>query len=79
MSEVEDSTIVYRKDIDTLRWVQNSAKELLLIGGVNTTEGQIKIKELEDEYIKNNISPGGCADLLAVSIFLMEIKDKYYN
>lgn len=79
MSEVEDSTIVYRKDIDTLRWVQNSAKKLLLIGGVNTIDGQIKIKELEDEYIKNNISPGGCADLLAVSIFLMEIKDKYYN
>lgn len=79
MSMVEDSTIVYRLNIDSLRKVQNDAKELLAIGGVNTTEGKLRIEELEKEYINLNISPGGCADLLAISIFLIEIKNKYYN
>ncbi|WP_122641189.1 triphosphoribosyl-dephospho-CoA synthase CitG [Romboutsia sp. Marseille-P6047] len=71
---VEDSTIVYRHDINTLKQVQNDAKELLKIGGVYTSNGKIRILELENEYINKNISPGGCADLLAVTIFLITIK-----
>lgn len=79
MSLVEDSTIVYRHDIDTLRRVQYDAKELLKIGGVNTICGKKQIEKMEKEYIKENISPGGCADLLAISIFLLEIKSKYID
>jgi holo-ACP synthase/triphosphoribosyl-dephospho-CoA synthase len=79
MSIVEDSTVVYRQDIQTLRKVQSDAKDLLKIGGVNTPEGKSRIKKLEKEYIQKNISPGGCADLLAVSIFLLAIKNKYMN
>jgi holo-ACP synthase/triphosphoribosyl-dephospho-CoA synthase len=79
MSVVEDSTVVYRQDIQTLRKVQSDAKGLLKIGGVNTLEGKNRIEKLEKEYIQKNISPGGCADLLAVSIFLLAIKNKYMN
>jgi holo-ACP synthase/triphosphoribosyl-dephospho-CoA synthase len=79
MSVVEDSTIVYRLNIDSLKKVQTDAKELLAIGGVNTVEGRLRIEELDKEYIEKNISPGGCADLLAISIFLIEIKNKYYS
>lgn len=79
MSVVEDSTVVYRQDIQTLRKVQSDAKDLLKIGGVNTIEGRDRIKKLEIEYIQKNISPGGCADLLAISILLLEIKNKYIN
>ena len=34
---------------------------------------------LEKDYIDLNISPGGCADLLAISILLINIKKKFYN
>lgn len=71
---VEDSTIVYRHDIKTLNKVQKDAKELLEIGGVYTNDGKLRVLELEKEYIKKNISPGGCADLLAVTIFLINIR-----
>lgn len=77
MSEVEDSTIVYRHDIKTLKKVQYDAKELLKIGGIFTEEGKKRCYDLEDLYIKENISPGGCADLLAVSILLLEVKKSY--
>ncbi len=79
MAIVDDSTVVYRHDIDTLRQVQSDAKELLNIGGVYTKEGKDKAKELEKLYIEKNISPGGCADLLAISIFLISIKDLIYS
>lgn len=77
ISVVEDSTIVHRNDINTLRKVQEDAIELLNIGGVKTLQGKNKIKQLECEYINNNISPGGSADLLAVSIFLRDTKKIY--
>lgn len=79
MSKVEDSTIVYRHDMNTLRKVQSDAKELLKIGGILTEEGKKKCYALEDLYINENISPGGCADLLAVSILLMDVKKCYYK
>ena len=77
MSIVEDSTIVYRHDINTLKKVQNDAKNILNLGGVYTKEGKKMCNELEKLYIKDNISPGGCADLLAVSILLINIKNSH--
>lgn len=73
MASIEDSTIVYRHDINTLRKIQGEAKELLELGGMNTEEGKLKAKELEKRYINDFISPGGCADLLAVTILLADV------
>lgn len=78
MARVEDSTVVYRNDISTLRKVQSDAKELLNMGGIFTEEGRQKCHHLEDLYIKENISPGGCADLLAISILLIDVKKKLF-
>lgn len=73
MSVVDDSTIVYRHDVATLKKVQSDAKKLLGLGGVLTEEGLVKANELEKSYIDMNISPGGSADLLAVTIFLIKV------
>lgn len=78
MAVVEDSTVVYRQDIDTLKKVQNDAKKLLEIGAINKEKEKKMIIDLEKEYIDKNISPGGCADLLAISIFMLDIKNRYY-
>lgn len=65
MQQVQDSNIIARSDMDTLLWVQRRAKELLDTG--TKMEG---IREFDREMIQKNISPGGCADLLALSYFL---------
>ena len=78
MARVEDSTVVYRHDISTLRKVQSDAKDLLNMGGIFTEEGKQKCHELEDIYINENISPGGCADLLAISILLIDVKKRLF-
>ncbi len=78
MSIVEDSTIVYRHDFDTLKKVQKDCKNLLAIGGISSDNGKILAIKLEKEYIQENISPGGSADLLAIVIFLGEVYKLYF-
>lgn len=70
MQELEDSTILYRHDFKTLKEVQERAKGILKKGGAYTPQGKDMCKEVEKEFIDRHISPGGSADLLAVTLFL---------
>jgi len=74
MTTVEDTTILWRKNRDTLIQVQQQAQEILELGSVFTTEGLEAIQRLDQEFIKENISPGGSADLLSITmaIYLLE-------
>ncbi|MGL4403927.1 MAG: triphosphoribosyl-dephospho-CoA synthase, partial [Fusobacteriaceae bacterium] len=66
MSKVEDSTIVNRKGIEVLKKVQKESEELFYNFSLE------KACQLEKSYIDRGISPGGSADLLAVTILLHE-------
>lgn len=79
MSIVEDSTIVYRHDIEMLKKVQKDCKNVLESGGMSKDKGKKLALELEKEYIEKYISPGGSADLLAIVIFLGEVYDIFYK
>lgn len=68
MAHAEDTTILWRKGKETLDQVHADAQEALDLGSVFKASGIAKIFALDDAYKNNNISPGGCADLLAVSI-----------
>ena len=35
------------------------------------------LEELDQEFIRRNISPGGCADLLAMTYFVVEMEEVY--
>lgn len=70
MTRVMDSTIVYRHDIETLYRVQNEMQEIY--NNINNIS-QENLQNLEKRYMSENISPGGSADLLAITIFLYEI------
>jgi holo-ACP synthase / triphosphoribosyl-dephospho-CoA synthase len=77
MSETEDTTILNRHDIDTLTSVQNEAKSIMEAGGALTNSGRLRVIELDKKYSQNGISPGGSADLLAVTYFLYVIEERY--
>ena len=74
MAHTEDSNILGRAGKEGLEFVQSSAKEALDLGGIFTSEGKRYIKELDNTFIRRNISPGGSADLLSVTfmLFLLE-------
>jgi holo-ACP synthase/triphosphoribosyl-dephospho-CoA synthase len=61
MSQVDDTTIVHRFDVRTLRAVQKDMREFLQLGGA-TAHWSI-YQSLSDAYKKQGISPGGSADL----------------
>lgn len=77
MGEVMDSTIVYRHDFKTLEKVRYEMKEIFSRGGALLDNRYFE--ELEKKYITLNISPGGSADLLAVTIFFYKISKKLFN
>lgn len=76
MTVNEDTNILVRQDKDTLDYVRNYALRVLDAGGMLTPEGKEKVYEMDNDLIKRNISPGGSADLLAVTI-MFDLLSKY--
>jgi triphosphoribosyl-dephospho-CoA synthase CitG len=70
MAVAEDSNVVWRSGYDRLLRVQSSAAEILSAGSIFTQEGREVICRVEREFLRDKISPGGSADLLAVTIAL---------
>ncbi|WP_300391298.1 triphosphoribosyl-dephospho-CoA synthase CitG [Fusobacterium sp.] len=77
MSKVMDSTIVYRHNLEVLEDVKKEMKAIFESGGVFNYSLDF-LFELENRYIQKNISPGGSADLLAVTIFFHKILTYFY-
>jgi len=75
MSETEDSNILGRHDIEALKYVKNKSKIAIDIGGIYTKEGKEYIEKLDKEFIRLNISSGGAADLLAVTLFIFLVEE----
>ncbi len=70
MQVCDDSTIIHRHSPEVLEVVKEKATEIIASGGMKTSCGREKINSLCDEFIERNISPGGSADLLGVTVFL---------
>ena len=70
ISEVQDTNIIKRSDVKTLENVQNKVKDILQSD--NSTDS---IQKLNEEFVNLNISPGGCADLLAICFLLYFISE----
>jgi triphosphoribosyl-dephospho-CoA synthase len=70
MARVDDTNVVARRGPEALRYVQCQAQDSLNLGGMFTVRGREKIIAMDFDFIAKNISPGGCADLLAVTLLL---------
>lgn len=70
MSDVEDTNVVGRHDLSTLRYVQGCAQKALTLGGMLTKKGKDYIYLMDNDFIQKGISPGGSADLLAVTVMM---------
>ena len=75
MTCVDDTTVMNRHHPDKMRiWVRRQVQEVLAVGGMETDEGKRKCEALDDQFINHNVSPGGAADLLAVTWFLYRLQ-----
>jgi len=75
MTCVDDTTVMHRHHPDKMRvWVRQQVQAVLALGGMETIEGRKSCEALDQEFISHNVSPGGVADLLAVTWFLYRLE-----
>lgn len=65
MANVDDTNVLSRTNTVIQGYVKSEAVQLLRIGGASTARGMEALKKLNQKFIHMNVSPGGCADLLA--------------
>ncbi|WP_291576178.1 triphosphoribosyl-dephospho-CoA synthase CitG [Clostridium sp. UBA4548] len=70
MTRSEDTNIVTRGGLESLKYVMDSSNSFLQSGGMYQENAKEKLEQMNSLFIQKNISPGGSADLLAVSILL---------
>lgn len=74
MANVEDTNVLFRTDYKSLLYAKQAAASVLSLGGGFTNQGMDALVALNKDFTSRNISPGGCADLLAITIFLWRLE-----
>jgi triphosphoribosyl-dephospho-CoA synthase len=70
LAVVDDTCVLHRGGPAGARFAQTGARVALRSGGTSTRAGLAKVRVLDAAFVAHNISPGGCADLLAAGLFL---------
>lgn len=70
MARLPDTCLLHRGGLAALRAAQHGARAVLDAGGAATARGWEELMRLDAELLGRNASPGGSADLLAVTLFL---------
>ena len=71
IAKVKDTNLYHRGGIVGAEFAVNTVSSLLKKSETPSTDDVIA---LDDEFIKRNLSPGGCADLLAITYFLYSLE-----
>lgn len=70
MERVEDTNVLARGGRKGEALVREASRRALALGGASTRKGRQAFKEMESLLESRKLSPGGAADLLAVTVFL---------
>lgn len=83
MCDLDDTNVIYRTDLATAEEVKQEARALLdCFSKAHTAEDKEKriaaellaLKDMDKRYTARNISPGGAADMLSLTIFIGSIQ-----
>ncbi|MCJ2013401.1 triphosphoribosyl-dephospho-CoA synthase MdcB [Methylobacterium sp. J-076] len=75
MAELDDTNLLHRGGPEGLRFAQAAAREFLDAGGVGVANWRDRALALHRAFVAARLSPGGSADLLAVTLFLDSLAD----
>lgn len=68
MCDLDDTNVIYRTDLATAEEVKHEARALL------DNFSETALKDMDRHYTTRNISPGGAADMLSLTIFIGSIQ-----
>ena len=70
LESMEDTNLLYRGGGAGLRFAHEQAAGFLRQGGVVQAQWRERAGAVHRAFIARRLSPGGCADLLAITLFL---------
>lgn len=76
LAENDDTNLAARGGLHGLRWARFQARALRAAGGIELPDFVERMAELDDRFIERNLSPGGSADLLAMTLVLHALGDE---
>jgi triphosphoribosyl-dephospho-CoA synthase len=70
LASMDDTNLLYRGGAAGLRFAQEQAAGFLRQGGIEQAQWRERAAAVHRAFIARSLSPGGCADLLAITLFL---------
>jgi triphosphoribosyl-dephospho-CoA synthase len=70
LAAVDDTNLLYRGGLAGARYAGDAAGAFLRAGGVEQPDWRERATRVHHEFVDRNLSPGGCADLLAMTLFV---------
>lgn len=70
IARVDDTNLLHRGGIEGLRFAQAQAAAFLAAGGIGQADWREQAALMHGNFVARNLSPGGCADLLAMALFV---------
>jgi triphosphoribosyl-dephospho-CoA synthase len=70
LASMEDTNLLHRGGAAGLRYAQEAATRFLEQGGVEQADWRDRAIAVHRAFVVRRLSPGGCADLLAITLFL---------
>ncbi|MEP9386313.1 triphosphoribosyl-dephospho-CoA synthase MdcB [Mesorhizobium sp. KR9-304] len=75
LAAMEDTNLLHRGGVEGLRDARRAASDFLLAGGVGGADWLAHATTVHRRFVARRLSPGGSADLLAVTIFLDRLEN----
>ncbi|WP_082643320.1 triphosphoribosyl-dephospho-CoA synthase MdcB [Methylobacterium sp. GXS13] len=75
LAVVDDTNLLHRGGADGLDWARAAAADFLKAGGIATPDWRDRAIAIHRDFVAARLSPGGCADLLATTLFLEAVSD----
>jgi triphosphoribosyl-dephospho-CoA synthase len=70
IARVRDTNLLHRGGREGARFAAEAAVSFLADGGVGSPTWRERAAAVHDEFVSRRLSPGGCADLLAMTLFV---------
>ncbi|MFC0399860.1 triphosphoribosyl-dephospho-CoA synthase MdcB [Paraburkholderia rhizosphaerae] len=70
IAKLEDTNLLYRGGLEGLRYAQQEAQAFLASGSIWQPGWRHTAQAIHSRFVARNLSPGGAADLLAMSLFV---------
>lgn len=75
IAAVEDTNVLHRGGTIGLRFARRAAEQFIRRGGIERPDWRERALAVHESFVARHLSPGGSADLLAMSLFVRDCGD----